>query len=164
MAVLDLIKPTKSSAAGQYLGYSLQQLRLCHHLLRVPDGDDVSLEHLDDTAIHRSNGTLVLEQSKSALSGNPTADRSVDLWKAMSNWSTLCESNDINPEQTTFRYYVTPKKSGSIIHELHSATIESDVVNVLMSIKSWSIKRLQTPAAVHILRTFLVPATTFAKQ
>lgn len=60
MSLLELEKPLKTAAAGQYLGYSLQQLRLCHHLLKAPDGDTVSLEYLDDVAVHRSDGTFLL--------------------------------------------------------------------------------------------------------
>jgi hypothetical protein len=44
MSLLELEKPLKATAAGQYLGYSLQQLRLCHHLFKTADGDRVSLE------------------------------------------------------------------------------------------------------------------------
>ena len=71
MSVLNLEKPLKTAAAGQYLVYSLQQLLLCHHLLKAPDGNDASLEYLDDVAVHRADGTL-REQSKSALSGQPS--------------------------------------------------------------------------------------------
>jgi hypothetical protein len=89
MSALEIEKPLKATAAGQCLGYSLQQLRLCHHLLKTPDGDTVSLEYVDDVAVHRSDGTLFLEQSKSALTGNPAADRADDLWKTFANWAEL---------------------------------------------------------------------------
>jgi hypothetical protein len=35
MSLAELKLPPKSVAPGQYLGFSLQQVRLCHHLLRV---------------------------------------------------------------------------------------------------------------------------------
>lgn len=115
MSLLELEKPLKTAAAGQYLGYSLQQLRLCHHLLKAPDGDTVSLEYLDDIAVHRSDGTLLLEQSKSALSGNPASDRAEDLWKSFANWADLCVSKTIDPKTTDFRLYVTPIKTGALV-------------------------------------------------
>jgi hypothetical protein len=135
MSLLELEKPLKTAAAGQYLGYSLQQLRLCHHLLKAPDGDTVSLEYLDDVAVHRSDGTLLLEQSKSALSGNPAADRSEDLWKSFANWADLCVAKTINPKTTDFRLYVTPVKTGALVGQLHAATAAEAVATVLAKIK-----------------------------
>jgi len=125
----------KTAAAGQYLGYSLQQLRLCHHLLKAPDGDTVSLEYLDDVAVHRSDGTLLLEQSKSALSGNPAADRAEDLWKSFANWADLCVAKTIDPKTTDFRLYVTPIKTGALVGQLHAATAAEAVATVLAKIK-----------------------------
>jgi len=135
MSLLELEKPLKATAAGQYLGYSLQQLRLCHHLLRAPDGDTVSLEYVDDVAVHRSNGTLLLEQSKSALSGNPAADRAEDLWKTFANWADLCAEKTIEAATTEFCLYVTPLKTGALVGELHSATDAGAVAVVLAKIK-----------------------------
>jgi hypothetical protein len=125
-------KPSKASAAGQYLGYSLQQLRLCHHLLRVADGDSVALEHLDDISVHRSNGTVLLEQCKSALKGNPAADRSEELWKAFANWADLCVAERVDPTTTTFRLYITPERVGELIGLIHAAT-NLDAVNAVLT-------------------------------
>ncbi|WP_117195263.1 ABC-three component system protein [Rhizobium terrae] len=135
MTVVELDKPLKTSAAGQYLGFSLQQLRLTYYLLRVPDGDHVSLEYLDDVAIHRADGSVLLEQCKSALSGNPAADRSVDLWKTFANWSTLCKDGVVDVQSTSFHYYVTPSKSGSIVKQMSSAENSSDVAAVIVRLK-----------------------------
>ena len=111
-SLVDIEKPVKATAAGQYLGYSLQQLRLCHHLFKVPDDDTVSLEYVDDVGVHRADGTLLLEQSKSALIGNPAADRAEDLWKSFANWAELCADAKVDPKTTDFRLYVTPVKTG----------------------------------------------------
>ncbi|WP_158912688.1 ABC-three component system protein [Caulobacter sp. S45] len=135
MSLLDLEKPLKATAAGQYLGYSLQQLRLCHHLLKVPDGDTVSLEYVDDVAVHRSNGTLLLEQSKSALTGNPAADRAEDLWKTFANWADLCVAGTVDPKTTDFRLYVTPVKIGALAGELHAAMGADAIAAALIKIK-----------------------------
>jgi hypothetical protein len=43
-------------------------------LLTCDAGSTVSLEHLDDVAIHTANGELTLEQTKSALTQNPLSD------------------------------------------------------------------------------------------
>lgn len=135
MSLLEIEKPLKTTAAGQYLGYSLQQLRLCHHLLKAPDGDTVSLEYLDDIGVHRADGTLLLEQCKSALTGNPVADRAEDLWKSFANWSDLCASGKIDPSTTDFRLYVTPVKAGDLVRQLHGATEKEAIKAALAKTK-----------------------------
>jgi hypothetical protein len=135
MSLLEIEKPSKATAAGQYLGYSLQQLRVCHHLLRAPDGDTVSLEYIDDVAVHRLDGTLLLEQSKSALSGNPAADRAEDLWKTFANWADLCVDGTVDAATTDFRLYITPAKTGALVGQLNGATGTIAVVETLAKIK-----------------------------
>jgi hypothetical protein len=135
MSLLELEKPLKATAAGQYLGYSLQQLRLCHHLLKAPDGDTVSLEYVDDVAVHRADGALLLEQSKSALTGNPAADRAEDLWKTFANWADLCVARTVNAKTTDFRLYVTPVKAGALVGQLHAAMADESVAAALQKIK-----------------------------
>ncbi|MGO3930629.1 ABC-three component system protein [Rhodopseudomonas pseudopalustris] len=135
MSLLEVEKHLKTTAVGQYLGYSLQQLRLCHHLLKAPDGDTISLEYLDDIGVHRANGTLLLEQCKSAPTGNPVADRAEDLWKSFANWSDLCASQKIDPNTTDFRLYVTPTKTGKLVGQLHRATEKEAIAAALAKIK-----------------------------
>lgn len=122
MSLVELEKPPKTAAAGQYLGFSLQQLRACFHLFSAADGDSVSLEHLDDVAVHRADGSLLLEQDKSTLTGNPAADKAVDLWKTFANWATLCTDKAIDPAKTDFRLFITPAKTGAIVAEMNAAT------------------------------------------
>lgn len=76
----------KHAAAGPYLGFALQPVRMCYHLLSCPRDASVSLEYLDDVAVHYADGTLLLEQCKSALTHNPISDWSDDLWKTVVNW------------------------------------------------------------------------------
>ena len=61
MSLIEMETPAKAAAPGQYLGFSLQQLRACFHLFSAPDGDTVSLEHWDDVGVHRVSGAVVLE-------------------------------------------------------------------------------------------------------
>ncbi|TPK97636.1 hypothetical protein FJ567_18880 [Mesorhizobium sp. B2-4-16] len=153
MTLLVIDKPLKATAAGQYLGYSLQQLRLCHHLFKAPDGDTVSLEYLDDIAVHRSDGTTLLEQDKSALTGNPAADRSEELWKAFGNWADLCSSGSIDPAKTDFRLYVTPAKTGALVGQLHSALTSVAVGDALAKIKKLvDPKKLDIGCTPQIIR------------
>jgi hypothetical protein len=78
-------KPPKMSAPGQYLGYGLQPIRFCQQLLSVEDGAAVSLEFLDDVAVHWSDGQVTLEQCKHSTGAVGLTDKSVDLWKTFAN-------------------------------------------------------------------------------
>src|SRR5215213_8529233 len=66
--------PAKHSAPGQYLGFALEPVRLCYHLLTAPKRAKVSLEVSDDIAVHFPGGAILLEQTKSALTQNPVSD------------------------------------------------------------------------------------------
>lgn len=134
MSLVELEKSPKSAAAGQYLGFSLQQLRACFHLFSAADGDSVSLEHLDDVAVHRADGSLLLEQDKSTLTGNPAADKAVDLWKTFANWATLCTDKTIDPAKTDFRLFITPAKTGALVAEMSAATTAAACATVLAKI------------------------------
>ena len=50
----------KGTAPGQYLGYALQPVRMCFHLLDADKTASVSLEYIEDVAIHLDNGGLIL--------------------------------------------------------------------------------------------------------
>jgi len=50
---------------GQYVGFSLQQLRLCDYLLWVPYCPTASLEVADDVSGPQADESTVLDQSKS---------------------------------------------------------------------------------------------------
>lgn len=57
MTTDTLEKPPKTSAPGQYLGFDLQKVRFGLHLLTAPKGVRVSLEYLDDVALHHADGS-----------------------------------------------------------------------------------------------------------
>lgn len=124
----------KSAAPGQYLGYGMQPIRLCYHLLTAPKGSMVSVELYDDVTIHEPDGSLVLEQTKSALKGNPTSDRSVELWKTMANWAEQPAENLAKAK--CFRYYVAPLKSGKLIEEMSAAKQQKDIGALLERIRT----------------------------
>lgn len=111
------------------------------------------MEHLDDVAVHYSNGTHLLEQTKSALSGNPASDRSVELWKAMANWADLCVAGTVSHQSTRFRYYVTPSSGGTLVKLLHDAQAETAAASLLKEIASAKIKgKPESTAYPHITR------------
>ncbi|WP_159091535.1 ABC-three component system protein [Aminobacter sp. MSH1] len=143
----------KTSVPGQYLGYGLQPTRLCFHLMNEASGSKISLEHLDDVAIHHKSGTVILEQSKSALSGNPASNKSADLWKALSNWAELPRS--LFDSVDLFRYYVTPFKSGDLVRELNEAKDVGKAATLLKRFKTKSFKGAPGIGAEPLIAKFL---------
>ncbi|MCX7069594.1 MAG: hypothetical protein NTW01_01180 [Gammaproteobacteria bacterium] len=150
-----LAKATKSSAPGSYLGFSQQQVRLLHHLLSCPEGGCcVSLEHLDDVAVHYANGELLLEQDKSATATNPLADTSKDLWKTIAHWIDLIESNQIALDRSQFHLYVTPARSGPWATLLSHAQTDEELEPLLKKANAL-VMRKAPPACAPDLAKFV---------
>lgn len=126
---------SRTSAAGQYLGYALQPVRLCFHLLEADADCHVSLEHVDDVTVHHPDGTQTLEQVKSALKQNPVADWAEDLWKAFSNWLEMIERGEIDIDRARFRLYVTPRKAGKFVQLISDARSDEAVEAFLRELK-----------------------------
>lgn len=154
-----LNQPARHSAPGQYLGFALQPVRMFYHLLDSPDVASVSLEHLDDVAVHYTNGSVLVEQAKSALAHNPLSDWSIDLWKTMSNWIEACRDKTLDIEKTQFRLYVTPAKVGNFCSELSEASTEAQVEKITKFIRRKLKALAKEPACIEHLRTFLDAST-----
>ena len=150
-----LTQTSTHSAPGQYLGYALQPVRLCFHLLNAPAGALVSIEHLDDVAVHLANGELILEQTKSALKQNPISDWAADLWKTLANWLSFISAGEIDPAATSFRLYVTPTKSGAFATALSDAKSDDDVAKLLADLQKRLNKKKSPPACSQDVQTFL---------
>jgi len=147
MSQAATLNPTKASAAGQYLGFSLQQLRLCHHLLRVKGDYEVSFELLDDLAVHAPDGTMLLEQCKSVTaSGSPVADRAVELWKAFAHWGDLAKAGTVNASTTEFNLYVAPAGSATLALDLSGSKTDEAVAAALLKVKA--LQKINKPAVV----------------
>ena len=155
------VKPTKHSAAGQYLGYALQPVRLFYHLLTCPKGARVSLEYLDDVAVHHPDGSIHLEQTKSAQKQNPVSDWAIDLWKAFDNWVVMMEAGTCAPGATRFSIYVTPPKSGDFVQSLSEAATVEQLSGVIQTVKQ-KLGKLKTPpaCAAHLNRFLEAGQTT----
>jgi len=145
----------KHAAAGPYLGFALQQVRLCYHLLSSPRDSSVSLEYLDDVAVHYANGSLLLEQCKSALAHNPLSDWSDDLWKTVANWLDAVEEQKVDGEKTSFQLYVTPPKIGKLSAAIHAATNAEEVEAFTKQVQDKLKKRVTAPRCVGNVQKFL---------
>jgi hypothetical protein len=149
------IKAAKHAAPGPYLGFALQPVRLCFHLLTCPQGAVVSLEHLDDVAVHYSDGTVTLEQTKSALKHNPLADWADDLWKTVANWLDSLAAGNITPGKSQFRIYVTPPHQGVWAKALNDAETLEDVTALVDAIKAKHAKLKKPKGCEAYLQSFL---------
>ncbi|MEH2559140.1 hypothetical protein V1286_006669 [Bradyrhizobium algeriense] len=134
-------KAVKHAAPGPYLGFALQPVRLCYHLLTCPKDARVSLEYLDDVAIHNPDGSVTLEQTKSALKQNPLSDWAADLWKTIANWLNSASNNTIVPHHSQFRLYVTPLRTGEWAQALSSANSAGEVADLVEKIKAKYAKK-----------------------
>jgi hypothetical protein len=145
----------KHAAAGPYLGFALQPVRLCYHLLSSPRGSSVSLEYVDDVAVHYADGTLLLEQCKSALSHNPISDWSEDLWKTFANWLDAVETQKVDGAKTLFHLYVTPQKPGKLSAAMHEAVDAKAVEALVKQVKDKLKKKADTPKCIAHVQKFL---------
>lgn len=145
----------KHAAAGPYLGFALQPVRLCYHLLSSPRGSSVSLEYVDDVAVHYADGTLLLEQCKSALSHNPISDWSEDLWKTFANWLDAVETQKVDRAKTSFHLYVTPQKPGKLSAAMHAAVDSKAVEALVKQVKDQLKKKADTPKCIAHVQKFL---------
>lgn len=123
----------RTSAPGQYYGYSLQTTRLLARLLKCGQGDAVSVEVLDDVAVLGPGGTIA-EQDKSGLAHNPIANRSVDLWKTLFNWVEAIRSGAFETN-TRFILYVAQKYEGKFATLIAGADSASKAGAVLSELK-----------------------------
>jgi len=149
------IKGAKHAAPGPYLGFGLQTVRLCYHLLTAPKDSAVSIEHDDDVSVHYADGSILLEQAKSALNSEPLANKAVDLWKTFGNWVNW----DPNPKSRSagvhYCLYVTPRRSGELALRMSGATTDESATDVLKAIAGLRTKVLKAPAWQQHLRIFL---------
>ena len=148
-------KPAKHSAPGQYLGFALQPVRAFYHLLTAEKGAKVSLEFLDDVAVHYADGTLCLEQTKSALKQNPISDWANDLWKALDNWLTMLKAGECEAGKTRFRLYVVPQKKGDFARALSLAGTPNEVATVIATVRRKLAKLKEAPACIGYLQPLL---------
>lgn len=145
----------KHAAAGPYLGFALQPVRLCYYLLSSPQDSSVSLEYLDDVAVHYADGTLLLEQCKSALAHNPITDWSDDLWKTIANWLDAVESQKVDGMQTSFKLYVTPPKLGKLSAAMHAAADAKAIEALVKQVKDKLEKKAESPKCIAQIQKFL---------
>lgn len=111
----------KSNAAGQFLGYTLQLPRALYHLLSCSPGDSVLVEVLGDVATLKTDQSLVTEEDKSSVVGNPLTNKSTDLWKTFYNWTKAVNDGEIVVGNTIFILYCNKSGKPGIVGQFSSA-------------------------------------------
>jgi hypothetical protein len=149
------VKALKHVAPGPYLGFALQPVRLCFHLLTCAPGAKVSLEYLDDVAIHHVDGNVTLEQTKSALKQNPITDWSDELWKAFANWLDGIALGKLIADKSRFQLYVTPVKQGEWAQALSNAATIAEIDALVGVIKAKQAKLKKPKGCDANLQCFL---------
>lgn len=151
----SMLPVVRHAAAGPYLGFALQPVRLCYYLLSSPRDASVSLEYLDDVAVHHADGTLLLEQCKSALAHNPISDWSDDLWKTVANWLDAVGTQKVDGAKASFQLYVTPPKPGKLSAAMHAAADAKAVEALVKQVKDKLKKRTDYPKCIVHVQKFL---------
>lgn len=149
------VKSLKHIAPKQYLGFALQPVRLCYHLLTCQAGAGCSMEYLDDVAVHHPGGGVTLEQNKSATRQNPLSDWADDLWKTIASWLEVIATGAVDRGSCAFRLYVTPKRHGGFATALSAARSANDVAAVVEAIKAKLAKLADEPGCMAHLEKFL---------
>ena len=77
---------------------------LCH-LLKATPGCTVCVEVHGDVATVLPTGEIIAEEDKSSINSNPVTDKSIDLWKSLSNWVDSVRAGEFDVCTTTFVLY-----------------------------------------------------------
>lgn len=68
------------------------------------------------------DASLLTEEDKSSVVGNPLTDRSIDLWKTFANWIKAIQCREISLERTRFVAYTNHDGRPGIVHEFSKAS------------------------------------------
>lgn len=145
------------SAKGQMYGYLYQIDRALLWLSRCPDGSIISIETDDDVVVRLKNGEsirTIYEQDKASVKKKyPFTNTNVNLWKTLSNWLTLIETQKISAENSKFLLAtnVTTKSSCIVksisVYNADGATYEKayrDLLEIATTTKSTTLKPYAT--------------------
>jgi hypothetical protein len=102
--------------------YTLQVNHMLYELIDAGEGDVISIEALDDIALHKIDGSIEVQQVKSVLSkNNPVSDRARDFWKTFYNWLIAVKTGELFLPKTKFKLFVTADRTDYIVEKFNSA-------------------------------------------
>jgi hypothetical protein len=123
----------KSTAPGQLLGFTLQFPRALHHLLKCGPGDAVCIEYLGDVATLLGDGSVISEEDKSSVVGNPLTNKSTDLWKTFYNWIRAVNEGDLDIIKTHFVLYCNQAGGKGIVDIFNNAQTANEADKAIES-------------------------------
>ncbi|MBS0266032.1 MAG: hypothetical protein JSS02_29135, partial [Planctomycetes bacterium] len=124
-----------SNVPGTYRGFSLQANRFLAHLLTADPDDTVCLEAFEDVGVESSGGNRIAEQTKSFLSQNPVADRSLQLWKTLARWITAATDGTLPVQSSRFVLYSHNSGLGEVAKRMQSASTSVEAAEAVQFIK-----------------------------
>lgn len=120
------------NASGQLLGYAMQFPRALYHLLRATPGCKVCIEVHGDVATILPTGEIIAEEDKSSIHSNPVTDKSVDLWKSLSNWVDSVIAGEFVVESTTFVLFRNRSGQKGLAEAFNACKTREQAVQVLL--------------------------------
>lgn len=124
------------SAPGQLLGFVIQFPRALYHLLRATTGCAVCIEVHGDVSTILPDGSVIAEEDKSSVVGNPVTDRSTDLWKTFSNWVEGVTNGEFDISSTTFVLFRTKEGRTGLAETFNQCTTREQAERALSNAKS----------------------------
>ena len=77
----------KTEVPGSLEGFSAQEKQAFYELMRNTDDDvKVWIEKYDDVSVQKGTDIECIQLKSATGDNNPLTDRSVKLWKSLSNW------------------------------------------------------------------------------
>lgn len=122
------------NAAGQLLGYAIQFPRALCHLLKATPGCKICIEVHGDVATVHPSGEIISEEDKSSISTNPLTDKSIDLWKSLSNWVNSVIAGEFNPILTTFVLYRNRSGRSGLAETFNRCTTKEQAEQALLDV------------------------------
>lgn len=120
------------NASGQLLGYAMQFPRALCHLLEAVSDCTVCIEVHGDVATVQSSGEIIAEEDKSSIHSNPVTDKSVELWKTLSNWVDSVRAGEFDLNTTTFVLYRNRAGQNGLAEAFHACTTPEQAEQALV--------------------------------
>jgi hypothetical protein len=113
-----------------------------------------------DVATVCSNGSIFAEEDKSSIRTNPVTDKSVELWKTLSNWVDAVQSGELDPALTTFILYKNRRGLKGLAEVFSSANTRAEA----MASVAQATKKLASITAAHEIWPFYKNAVMDNKE
>lgn len=122
------------------LGFTYQSIYTAYRFLVEPANSSgvFGIEVFDDTSIENIESILNFQLKSTSSSSNPTADRSIELWKTMSNWTNSLKNGIYGDKQALFVYVVISSKEktmGPLCSMFDKAFDEPSTENALARVR-----------------------------